>query len=36
MNFNTFRIFVLKVHIISNEDFSVNLDPSETVEKRTE
>ena len=36
MDFNTFRVFVFKVYIISNEDFSVNLDTSETMEKRAE
>jgi len=36
MDFDTFRVFVLKVYIFSNEDFSVNLDPSETVEERAE
>jgi len=35
MDFNTFRVFVFKVDVISNEDLPANLNPSETVEKWT-
>jgi len=36
MDFNTFRVFVLEVYVVSYEHFAVELDASKTMEKRTE
>jgi len=36
MDFNTFRVFVLEVYVVSYEHFAIELDAPKTVEKGTE